>query len=104
MPGQHLDIRLTAADGYQAQRSYSIATPSDGPSLSITVEHIRGGEVSPYLVNDVGIEDMINRDELGAIAAREAGVELLQTLTRSRPPGWDGGTRRVDRDMLAGLA
>jgi ferredoxin-NADP reductase len=50
--GQHLDVRLTAEDGYQAQRSYSIASaPEDG--LAITVERLEDGEVSPYLVDEV---------------------------------------------------
>src|SRR6266498_5491654 len=50
--GQHLDLRLTAEDGYQAQRSYSIASaPEDG--LAITVERLEDGEVSPYLVDEV---------------------------------------------------
>jgi ferredoxin-NADP reductase len=48
--GQHLDVRLTAEDGYQAQRSYSIASAPDGP-LAITVERLDDGEVSPYLVD-----------------------------------------------------
>jgi ferredoxin-NADP reductase len=46
--GQHLDVRLTAEDGYQAQRSYSIASPPGEP-LAITVEELEDGEVSPYL-------------------------------------------------------
>jgi ferredoxin-NADP reductase len=49
--GQHLDVRLTADDGYQAQRSYSIATAPDG-ELAITVERLDDGEVSPYLVDE----------------------------------------------------
>ena len=49
LPGQHADIRLTAEDGYQAQRSYSIATPADGETVELTVERIDDGEVSPYL-------------------------------------------------------
>ena len=47
--GQHLDVRLTAADGYQAQRSYSIASAPEDPQVSITVEAIEDGEVSSYL-------------------------------------------------------
>ena len=51
-PGQHVDVRLTADDGYQAQRSYSLASaPGDSPA--ITVERLEAGEVSPYLVDDV---------------------------------------------------
>jgi len=54
--GQHVDVRLTADDGYQAQRSYSIASPPDSERLELTVERIDDGEVSPYLttVADVG--------------------------------------------------
>ncbi|HET6983263.1 MAG TPA: ferredoxin reductase [Myxococcaceae bacterium] len=50
--GQHVDVRLTAPDGYQAQRSYSIASPpEDHDQVSITVERIEEGEVSPYLTD-----------------------------------------------------
>jgi len=50
--GQHVDVRLTAEDGYQAERSYSIASaPGDAPAL--TVERLQDGEVSPYLVDEV---------------------------------------------------
>jgi ferredoxin-NADP reductase len=50
--GQHLDVRLTAEDGYQAERSYSIAS-APGEPLAITVERLEEGEVSPYLVDEV---------------------------------------------------
>jgi ferredoxin-NADP reductase len=50
-PGQHLDVRLTAEDGYQAQRSYSIASAPD-EQLAITVERLTDGEVSPWLVDE----------------------------------------------------
>jgi ferredoxin-NADP reductase len=54
--GQHVDVRLTAEDGYQAQRSYSIASPPGGDRVELTVVRIDDGEVSPYLttVADVG--------------------------------------------------
>ena len=54
--GQHVDVRLTAEDGYSAQRSYSIASPPGADRLELTVERIDEGEVSPYLttVADVG--------------------------------------------------
>jgi ferredoxin-NADP reductase len=54
--GQHVDVRLTAEDGYSAQRSYSIASPPGSERLELTVERIDDGEVSPYLttVADVG--------------------------------------------------
>jgi ferredoxin-NADP reductase len=53
LPGQHVDVRLTADDGYQAQRSYSIATPADGSRVAITVERLDDGEVSLYLVDEL---------------------------------------------------
>jgi ferredoxin-NADP reductase len=51
-PGQHVDVRLTAEDGYQAQRSYSIASAPEDDSLELTVERIDDGEVSPYLTGE----------------------------------------------------
>jgi ferredoxin-NADP reductase len=47
--GQHVDVRLTAEDGYQAQRSYSIASPPEDTRLALTIERLEDGEVSPYL-------------------------------------------------------
>jgi ferredoxin-NADP reductase len=161
--GQHYDVRLTAADGYQAQRSYSIASPpSREGEVDLTVERIMDGEVSPYFhdVLQVGdkvemrgpiggyfvwepslggplllvaggsgvvplmamlreraaadpkpmavlvhssrtYDDVIYREELGALAASNAGMRVIQTLTRSQPPGWTGYDRRIDRQMLA---
>ena len=52
-PGQHVDIRLTGEDGYQAQRSYSIASAPESPRLAVTVERIDDGEVSPYLTSEI---------------------------------------------------
>jgi ferredoxin-NADP reductase len=49
--GQHVDVRLTAEDGYQAQRSYSIASAPEDDHLVLTVERLEDGEVSPYLVD-----------------------------------------------------
>jgi ferredoxin-NADP reductase len=58
--GQHVDVRLTAADGYQAQRSYSIASAPDEPDqVALTVERIEDGEVSPYLVDELAEGDQI---------------------------------------------
>jgi ferredoxin-NADP reductase len=51
--GQHVDIRLTADDGYQAQRSYSIASAPEDEHLALTVEEIDDGEVSPYLTDEL---------------------------------------------------
>jgi ferredoxin-NADP reductase len=52
-PGQHLDVRLTAEDGYQAQRSYSIGSAPAGERVEITVERLDDGEVSPYLTDEL---------------------------------------------------
>jgi ferredoxin-NADP reductase len=57
LPGQHVDIRLTSEDGYQAERTYSIASPPEENFLTITVERVENGEVSPYLVDDLRIGD-----------------------------------------------
>jgi ferredoxin-NADP reductase len=51
LAGQHVDVRLTAEDGYQAQRSYSIASAPEDEHLVLTVERLEDGEVSPYLVD-----------------------------------------------------
>jgi ferredoxin-NADP reductase len=161
--GQHLDVRLTAADGYQAQRSYSIAS-APGEPLALTVERLDDGEVSPYLADELragdgleirgpiggyfvweastggplllvaggsGVvplmamlrhraasgsdaparllyssrtwEDVIYRRELEALDGA-GGVEVVHTLTRSRPPGWTGYARRLDVGMLRDVA
>jgi ferredoxin-NADP reductase len=55
--GQHVDIRLTAEDGYQAERSYSIASAPELDSLELTVELVDGGEVSPYFVEELQVGD-----------------------------------------------
>lgn len=57
--GQHVDVRLTAEDGYQAQRSYSIASAPGGEHLELTVVRIDDGEVSPYLAGELEVADQI---------------------------------------------
>lgn len=59
LAGQHIDIRLTAADGYQAQRSYSIASAPNGETIELTVERLDDGEVSPYLTDELREGDQI---------------------------------------------
>jgi ferredoxin-NADP reductase len=164
MPGQHVDIRLTAEDGYQAQRSYSIASAPEDDHLVLTVERLQDGEVSPYLFDvlepgdqlemrgpiglyfvweammgdpllmiaggsgvvpframlrhrqAVGadaptrllysartIGDVIYRAELDGLADSD-GVDVLLTLTRETPAGWEGFDRRVDPDILKEVA
>jgi ferredoxin-NADP reductase len=162
LAGQHVDVRLTGEDGYQAQRSYSIGSAPEAPHLALTVECIQDGEVSPYFVTEVqpgdqfelrgpiggyfvwtaalggplfliaggsgivplmamlrhrsavgstlpavlvyssrAFEDIIYREELDRLAAKGDGLTVVHTLTRERPAGWKGGTRRIDRSMLA---
>ena len=160
--GQHYDVRLTAADGYQAQRSYSIASPpSRKGEVDLTIERIADGEVSPYFHDVVQVGDMVEvrgpiggyfvwepalggplllvaggsgvvplmamlrerasaelkpttvllyssrtfddviyREELATLASNNAGLRVIQTLTRSQPAGWSGYDRRIDRPML----
>jgi ferredoxin-NADP reductase len=57
--GQHVDVRLTAGDGYQARRSYSIASAPNGTRVELTVEHVEDGEVSPYLTEELRPGDRI---------------------------------------------
>jgi ferredoxin-NADP reductase len=58
-PGQHLDLRLTAEDGYQATRSYSIASAGDGTRITLAVDRVEDGEVSPFLVDAVEVGDTL---------------------------------------------
>ena len=58
LAGQHVDVRLTAEDGYQAERSYSIASPpEEAPRVTLTIERLDDGEVSPYLTEDLRVGD-----------------------------------------------
>jgi ferredoxin-NADP reductase len=73
--GQHVDVRLTAEDGYQAQRSYSIASPPEAPRLELTVEELPDGEVSPYLVEDAAVGDQFEvRGPIGGYFTWDASV------------------------------
>ena len=100
-PGQHVDVRLTADDGYQAERSYSIATPADGNRVTITVERIGDGEVSPYLVDELHVGDKLElRGPIGGyfvwqpsdggplfLAAGGSGLVPLMAMVRARVGG-----------------
>ena len=97
--GQHVDIRLTAEDGYQVERSYSIASGPDDERLELTVERIDEGEVSPYLVDEVRHGDSFElRGPIGGYFAWEprdggplllvgggSGVVPLRSILRARP-------------------
>lgn len=58
-PGQHADVRLTAEDGYRAERSYSIASPPEVSALELTVDRLDDGEVSPFLTGELQPDDTI---------------------------------------------
>ncbi len=63
--GQHVDVRLTAEDGYQAERSYSIASsPEEVPRVTLTIERIDDGEVSPYLTEELRVGDKLELREV----------------------------------------
>lgn len=98
-PGQHLDVRLTADDGYEAQRSYSIASPpEDGERLSLLVEQLNDGEVSPYLTEELRPGDRIElRGPIGGhfvwhstepgpliLVAGGSGIAPLMAMLRHR--------------------
>jgi ferredoxin-NADP reductase len=101
--GQHVDIRLTAEDGYQAQRSYSIASASEQGSLELTVERIDDGEVSPYLTDEARPGDVLEvRGPIGGyfvwdpdpggdvfLAGGGSGVVPLMAMARQRASGGD---------------
>src|SRR5262249_40941009 len=72
--GQHVDVRLTADDGYQAERSYSIASPpEDSGRVMLTVERLDDGEVSPYLTEELRVGDKLElRGPIGGYFVWEA--------------------------------
>src|SRR5438270_8409135 len=74
--GQHVDVRLTAEDGYQAERSYSIASPpEEQPHVTLTVERLDDGEVSPYLTSELRIGDKLElRGPIGGYFVWEASM------------------------------
>jgi ferredoxin-NADP reductase len=127
--GQHVDVRLTAEDGYQAQRSYSIATPPDGERIELTVEILPDGEVSGYLGEELRDGDEIElRGPIGGwfawgpqdggpllLVAGGSGVVPLAAMVRDRArEGSDVRTQLIlsarteadvfYRDELKGLA
>ncbi|HEY1775402.1 MAG TPA: ferredoxin reductase [Solirubrobacteraceae bacterium] len=74
--GQHVDVRLTAEDGYQAQRSYSLASAPGDPQLMLTVQRLDDGEVSPYLTDVLEPGDPLElRGPIGGYFVWEAKLE-----------------------------
>jgi ferredoxin-NADP reductase len=73
--GQHVDVRLTAEDGYQAERSYSIASPPEEPRVTLTIERLDDGEVSPYLTDELRLGDKLElRGPIGGYFVWEASM------------------------------
>jgi ferredoxin-NADP reductase len=98
LAGQHVDVRLTADDGYRATRSYSLAAPPDEDRIELTVQRLRDGEVSPFLVDELGTGDTVEvRGPLGGwfvwhpedtapvlLVAGGSGVVPLMAMVRAR--------------------
>jgi len=96
--GQHLDLRLTAPDGYTATRSYSIASAGPGSRIQLAVDKLPDGEVSPYLVDDLMVGDQLEiRGPLGGwfvwrpedvgpvqLIAGGSGIVPLMSMLRAR--------------------
>jgi ferredoxin-NADP reductase len=128
--GQHVDVRLTAEDGYQAQRSYSIGSAPDGHRVELTVVRIDDGEVSPYLTDELRPGDRIElRGPIGGyfvwepsqggpllLVAGGSGVVPLMAMIRLRAAtgsdaetrllfssrGWDDVIYREELERLSG--
>jgi ferredoxin-NADP reductase len=108
--GQHIDVRLTAEDGYQAQRSYSIASAPEDEHLVMTVEELADGEVSPYLVGELMPGDQLElrgpiggyfvwEESLGGplvLIAGGSGVVPFRSILRH----WAAGSRTISPRLL----
>lgn len=108
LPGQHVDVRLTAEDGYQAQRSYSIASPPEENLIALTVERLEDGEVSSYLCGELRQGDEIElRGPIGGyfvwhvndggpllLVAGGSGIVPLMAMLRHRAAALGDGSAR----------
>ena len=97
LAGQHIDLKLTAEDGYSAQRSYSLSRPADGERIELTVQQIADGEVSPYLTRVRPGEEIELRGPIGGwfvwrpaeearilLVAGGSGIVPLMAMLRAR--------------------
>jgi ferredoxin-NADP reductase len=108
--GQHVDVRLTAQDGYRTERSYSIASAPEERELVLTIERLKDGEVSTYLVDELRVADELElrgpvggyfvwEQKLGGpllLIAGGSGVVPLRAMLRH----WAAGERSVPARML----
>jgi len=108
--GQHIDVRLTAEDGYQAERSYSIASAPEDGQLVVTVERLEDGEVSPYLADELRPGDELElRGPIGGyfvweqplggpllLVAGGSGIVPFRSILRH----WANGSRSVPARLL----
>jgi ferredoxin-NADP reductase len=102
--GQHVDVRLTAEDGYVAERSYSIASPPESPTLDLTVERLDDGEVSPYLTEELRPGDAIelrgpvggyfvwDSDAEGSVLLVGGGSGVVPLMAMARHRNAEGST------------
>ncbi|GGU27754.1 ferredoxin reductase [Lentzea flava] len=98
LPGQHVDVRLTAEDGYSVQRSYSVSSAPDGDRVELAVQRVADGEVSPYLCDVLSVGDQIElRGPVGGwfvwraadpapvtLVAGGSGIAPLMAMIRTR--------------------
>jgi ferredoxin-NADP reductase len=97
LAGQHIDLKLTAEDGYSAQRSYSLSRPTDGERIELTVQQVADGEVSPYLMGVRPGEEIELRGPIGGwfvwrpaqearilLVAGGSGIVPLMAMLRQR--------------------
>ena len=101
--GQHVDVRLTAEDGYSTQRSYSIASAAGADRIELTVQSVDAGEVSPYLARDLAVGDVLEmRGPVGGwfvwepgahesvlLVAGGSGIVPLMSMVRTRAAAGD---------------
>jgi ferredoxin-NADP reductase len=115
--GQHVDVRLTAEDGYQAQRSYSIASAPQDSRVALTVERLDEGEVSPYLTDELRVGDRLElRGPIGGhfvwdvstggpllLVAGGSGVVPLMAMLRHRAAALASAAANARRAVPARL-
>src|SRR5262245_23020324 len=115
--GQHVDVRLTAEDQYQAQRSYSIASAPQDRRLALTVERLEDGEVSPYLTDVLRVGDRLElRGPIGGyfvwdvalggpllLVGGGSGIVPLMAMLRHRAAALDAADVRARHKVSARL-